>query len=222
MTDYRLVRARRKSIAIQVKNAEVVVRAPLRASKTEIDRFVWEKRAWIERHLLAQQRTVEQRESFTLGYGSRVLLCGREYPIVAAEGRVGFDGRVFRLPENLDSTQIKTLMVQVYRMVAETLLPERTRHFAQLMRVRPSAVRVTAAKTRWGSCSGKNSINYSWRLVLAAEDVIDYVVVHELAHIKEHNHSSRFWRIVEDMLPDYRARKKQLRVLQERLSAEGW
>ena len=90
------------------------------------------------------------------------------------------------------------------------------------MSVTPSAVRINGAKTRWGSCSGKKSINFSWRLIMASDDVIDYVVVHELAHLLELNHSARFWAVVEKILPDCRERRKQLRELQKRLATEDW
>ncbi|MDR2568929.1 MAG: M48 family metallopeptidase, partial [Oscillospiraceae bacterium] len=74
----------------------------------------------------------------------------------------------------------------------------------------------------WGSCSAKKSLNFSWRLIMADEDVIDYVVVHELAHLIEMNHSVRFWAVVERVLPDYRERQKWLRELQRKLNVEDW
>ena len=90
------------------------------------------------------------------------------------------------------------------------------------MEVAPSAVGITAAKTRWGSCSARRSINFSWRLAFADDAVIDYVVVHALAHITEMNHSARFWAIVAAVLPDYRERRERLKILQRRLVAENW
>jgi len=94
---------------------------------------------------------------------------------------------------------------------AKELLPAKVEHYAGLLNVTPTAVKVGCAKTRWGSCSAKNSLNFSWRLMLVDEDAIDYVVVHELAHIKEHNHGKRFWAIVESILPDYKVRRKKLK-----------
>ena len=90
------------------------------------------------------------------------------------------------------------------------------------MNVTPIAVKVNSAKTRWGSCSGRNSINFSWRLIMADDDVIDYVIVHELAHIKEHNHSDRFWAVVASVLPDYKMRQAKLKILQKKLASEDW
>lgn len=126
------------------------------------------------------------------------------------------------LPPGLSPEEIKRSVILVYRSTAKQLLANRVAHYARQMGVAPAAVRVTSARTRWGSCSSANSINFSWRLVMADDDVIDYVVVHELAHIVEHNHSDRFWRVVESVLPDYRQRRQRLKALQQRLSNEDW
>ncbi|MCL2068918.1 MAG: M48 family metallopeptidase, partial [Oscillospiraceae bacterium] len=80
-----------------------------------------------------------------------------------------------------------------YIAKAKAYIPARVTHFSKLMNVTPIAVKINGAKTRWGSCSGKKSLNFSWRLIMADDDVIDYVVVHELAHITQMNHSVRFW-----------------------------
>jgi len=96
------------------------------------------------------------------------------------------------------------------RKQAKAILPGRVAHFAAIMGVQPTAMRITGATTRWGSCSSKGSVNFSWRLMLCDDDVIDYVVVHELAHLREMNHSPRFWAIVAGVLPDYKRRKAKL------------
>jgi hypothetical protein len=101
-------------------------------------------------------------------------------------------------------------------------LTEKALGFAKQMSAIPAAIKINGAKTRWGSCSGKKSLNFSWRLIMAEDDVIDYVVVHELAHITEMNHSPRFWSVVESVLPDYRERRIKLKALQRRLSCEDW
>ena len=83
-------------------------------------------------------------------------------------------------------------------------------------------MRITGAKTRWGSCSGRNTLNFSWRLLAAEEDAVRYVVIHELAHTAEHNHSSRFWALVESACPDWRRQRESLRQTGLRLEREGW
>ncbi|MDL2258480.1 M48 family metallopeptidase, partial [Eubacteriales bacterium OttesenSCG-928-K08] len=85
-----------------------------------------------------------------------------------------------------------------------------------------SGVKITGAKTQWGSCSAKNSLCFSWRLVLVPQALIDYVVVHELAHTIEHNHSPRFWAIVAGVFSDYKELKKQLGLQAAALALEDW
>jgi len=96
------------------------------------------------------------------------------------------------------------------RKAAKEYIPPRVAYYAERMGVRPTAIRFTSARTRWGSCSAKNSISFSVRLMRKPPEAIDYVIVHELAHIREHNHSPRFWAVVAEEMPDYRMRKKLL------------
>jgi len=251
--DYTLTRSKRKTIGLYVKNGAVEVRAPLRASQAEIDKFVQSKRAWLEKHLTQSAERAEQRENFALNYGDTVTYRGQEYPIVAKAGnRVSFDDTAFYMPPNLSSEQIKMACVQIYKMLAQNICREKVAVFSEKMGVRPNAVNISSAKTNWGSCGRKeppkpqkyefskinidqmmrnmqarqgtvcHNLNFSWRLVMADDEVIDYVVVHELAHITEMNHSERFWSIVEGVLPDYKQRKNRLKELQKRLNTEDW
>ena len=94
---------------------------------------------------------------------------------------------------------------------AKDYLPRRTAHWSAVMELVPAGIKITSARTRFGSCSGKNSICFSWRLMLYPPEAIDYVIVHELAHIRHHDHSPAFYREVEAYLPDWRARRALLR-----------
>ncbi len=96
------------------------------------------------------------------------------------------------------------------RQKANTYLPERTAQWAATMGVSPTSVRITSAKTRFGSCSPKNRICYSWRLMAYPKEAVDYVIVHELAHILQKNHSAKFYAVVEKYLPDWKERKREL------------
>ena len=86
---------------------------------------------------------------------------------------------------------------------AQGVIPEKVKYFSEIMGVVPKSIRIGNAKSYWGCCSGDNRLNFSWRLMLMEDKVIDYVVVHELAHIKEHNHSKKFWDEVRKVIPDY-------------------
>jgi hypothetical protein len=104
-----------------------------------------------------------------------------------------------------------------YKKQAEEYLRQKCRHFAAVMGLRHGAVRINGAKTRWGSCNRKGDINFTYRLLFAPEELIDYVVVHELAHLKEMNHCAGFWSVVEQTMPDYRARRKGLREFEHQV-----
>lgn len=224
MTEYNLTRSKRKTVAIHItKDARVEVRAPLKVPQGQIDRFVMSKSGWINAHLAQRKKLLEKQSEFRLNYGGFALMRGVEYPIMqSALKRPVFDGGRFCLPPGLSPEQVKRELVKIYRAEAAKLIKDRVSLFSSLMGVTPAAVKTTGAKARWGSCSGKNSVNFSWRLLMAEDDAIDYVVVHELAHIREHNHSKRFWAVVASVLPDYARREKKLRELQTRLAGEDW
>ncbi len=93
---------------------------------------------------------------------------------------------------------------------AAEIIPSRVKYYSEIMEVKPTGVKITSAMTRWGSCSAKNSLCFSYRLMLYPIEVIDYVVVHELAHIKLKNHSKFFYEEIEKYMPDYKERIKML------------
>jgi predicted metal-dependent hydrolase len=222
--DYILIRSKRKTLALYITDdARLEARAPLKMPKSDIDRFIEQKQSWISKHLSAKAGQFEKRAAFRLDYGDFVLFRGKEYPIEArGKGKAGFDGKCFYMPGGFDSDRIKETVKQIYKQLAKKLLTAKTAEFAAKMSVSPSAVKISSAKTRWGSCSGSDSISYSWRLVLAGDDVIDYVVLHELSHIKHHDHSESFWAEVSAVMPDHKRQRRKLKVLQAKLEAEGW
>jgi len=97
------------------------------------------------------------------------------------------------------------------RKKAREYLLQKCRYFSEAMGLHPGEIRINSAKTRWGSCNKKGTINFTYRLLFVPEEAVDYVVVHELAHLKEMNHSPRFWSVVESVMPDFRTRRKLLR-----------
>ena len=98
-----------------------------------------------------------------------------------------------------------------YIEIARDIFTRKTEYYARIMGVSYGRISIREQKTRWGSCSSKGNLNFNWRLILAPEEVLDYVVVHELAHRREMNHSKAFYAIVESVLPDYRTARKWLR-----------
>ena len=172
MLEYTLIRSTRRTLGLEVtRECQVIVRAPLRCSRVQIDRFVNDHSDWIAKKIALQQR--------------------RAAAMAAME------------PTPEQERELR-------RRAAE-VIPQRVAHYAPLMGVTPVGVKITSARTRFGSCSGKNSLCFSWRVMLYPPAAIDYVVVHELAHIRHHNHSKDFWAFVASVMPDYRERQSLLK-----------
>ena len=98
--------------------------------------------------------------------------------------------------------------IKALREKAKEILPQKVKYYAKIMQVEPASVKINSAKKRYGSCSGINNLNFSLYLMEKDERFIEYVVVHELAHIRHHNHSKDFYRFVEQFMPDYKERMK--------------
>lgn len=109
--------------------------------------------------------------------------------------------------------------IKRYREQAKSVLAARTAYWAERMGVTYGRIVIREQVTRWGSCSTAGNINYNWKLILVPEELLDYVVVHELAHRREMNHSRRFWDVVEHELPDYRRRRKALRGYEDKINS---
>jgi len=215
---YDIVRSRhrRRTIAITIeRDGRVVVRAPAKAGRDTLHQFVQEKRPWIRKKLLQirQERTDAHPRAFASG--EKFFYLGDNYPLKVTDSLGGvpplaFIGGEFRLNERFKGDR-KALFVVWYKKQAETLIRQRIDRYREVMGIPSFQMRITSAKYQWGGCSSRDRITFSWRIVLAPLPMVDYVVVHELAHLRERNHSSNFWKIVEAILPDYRVRRQWLR-----------
>lgn len=206
---FTLIRSDRRTISLQVeRNGSVVVRAPKRMARREIDAFLAGKADWLSR-ALTQVRSQSAR------FPPLVLKQGAALPwldgalILNLEPRKGvkLEDLTLHLPQEHSDTALERWC----RERAREHFGERISHFSALMGVAPTGLRITGARTRWGSCTAKDSLNLTWRLMLCPRAQVDYVVVHELAHIRQKNHSPAFWREVEAVLPDWRERRRGLR-----------
>ena len=221
--DYSIIRSRRKTIGIYIIDGKVEVRAPLGMPTADIERVVTSKAKWITEKLSLTEQSHKQRSAFSLSYGDKLAFLGNDYLIEMREGRqAGFDGTVFYMPDGLEPEEIMSICITIYKGLAKQHLSRAVSRFSTAMGVKPVSVGITSAKTRWGSCSSRGSLNFSWRLILADSKAVDSVVVHELAHLIELNHSPRFWAIVYEQMPDYDEQKAVLQSLQKRLAAERW
>lgn len=206
----KIVRSRRKTIALVIdSDGELIVRAPFYASENDILRFVQEKQDWIEQKTREMKQKTIERPRLLLQEGETIPYLGRECMIFRGMTRkICFDGNAFLLPESEDA---EAKLVSWYKKRAAVILKERVESIAEKMQVSPAGVKITSAKTRWGSCSYTNHLNFTWRLIMCPPEVVDYVVVHELCHIIHKNHSKSFWKSVEGIDASYREHEKWLK-----------
>lgn len=213
VTAYELIRSNRKTLSIQITaDARLVVRAPLRMPKREIDGFVLQKQSWITDKLdLVRTRAALHKPSEPAS-GEEFPFLGRKLMLAISEHakRIEAVGGTLAIPKAWLSKAEQRLR-RWYCEQATVILKERLAYWRDLTGIRYCSVRLSDARKRWGSCSSRGSLNFSWRLVMAPIDVIDYVVVHELVHIEHMNHSKAFWAKVGEIMPDYEAKKKWLK-----------
>jgi predicted metal-dependent hydrolase len=211
--DFDIIRSRRKTIAVEItKEGGVLVRAPLKLAHREVLAFVHQNSGWIARKLHQVRALKGQTAPRRFRDGEAFPFLGEPYRLRFVDGADYLrkqDGE-FRLGIDL-SSRAEDLFRTWYRARAREILEDRVTYFTIRMGLSCRSVRITNAKERWGSCSVAGSLNFAWRLVMAPPAVIDYVIVHELTHLVEMNHSRRFWERLGRILPDYAQRRKWLR-----------
>ena len=209
--DYILKRSKRKTIAIIIDDdGNIVVRSPLRTSLREIDAFVEKHRDWIDRNQSRILERVRNRPEISLETGGKMPFLGREYRVRRGSmGNIRIQQDEMLIPEDYGTDEVR----QWLRQQILCILRERTAAMSRRMGLEITGLKLSDAKTRWGYCTSKNVLGFSWRLVFAGEELIEYVIIHELAHIRHKDHSRAFWSCVERYCPDYRGRRASLKDL---------
>lgn len=222
--NYRIIRIKRKTIALFVDPEEgVIVRASERITDRQIEVLVREKSNWIikKQEELKRIRFEIKKEFVT---GEKLSFLGQLYEleIIENEGIKTVsvtlkDGKFkIKVPSNLKDDnrreEIKRRLVEWYKKEARTKYKERVERYRKKLGVTYNKIYIRDQKTRWGSCSNKGNLNFNWRLIMASPSILDYIVVHELAHLVHANHGDDFWKLVESVIPDYREKREWLRV----------
>ena len=213
---YVLRRAKRRTIGLSIDHRGLRVGAPPRASLREVEALILHHADWVAQKL-DEWRSRRRPETLKIVDGLRLPFLG-----VSLEIRVALGSN--RVLWNEQAAPVLTLCLRTpaeaprvlekaLREKARLLFAERLEHYAVILGVHLPPLTLSAARTRWGSCSLKTGIRLNWRLVHFPRHIVDYVVVHELAHLREMNHSRRFWAVVERACPDYRAAREELKAL---------
>ena len=217
---YEVVRCARKTLGVVVSpDGRVVVRAPCNVSDTRISEFTERFKPWIFKHLA---RYEQSRTSKGFTSGERIPFLGKKYRLVVVpddnESAPAITGGQLRVhvPHGLSDIMqcrlVKESLSQWYDEQARKILTERLGRLAISLGVRPVGVKIKRQVRRWGSCTARGEINLNWQLVMAPPVVIDYIIIHELCHLRVHGHQREFWEYVAQYLPDYKKHKKWLRV----------
>ncbi len=208
--DY-LIRSNRRSVSITISpRCEVVVKAPKCVSLAEIEKIVMSKSGWITAHIEKTRANIALNQDI-MNYVD-VLFLGQVYHIVYDEKQkvIELEPSYCVVPAKFESVLVRRL-VSWYKVRAYEILGRRLEYFSALMKLEPSAFKLTNAKTCWGTCNSKGVVSLNWRLIMMPHDIVDYVVVHELSHLVQMNHSKLFWKLVESVLPDWKQRRNNLK-----------
>ncbi|MGI6225395.1 MAG: M48 family metallopeptidase [Peptococcales bacterium] len=223
---------RAKRIKIRIVKGQVKVSFPPGTDKKRVKEFVESQKEWIIKTLGNYQNQKEQRPLKIYQEGEEYLFRGKKYQlrIKSSEGikatvKLLEDSILILLPKDADdsnrSSQIKEILVSWYRDEAKRVYKSKLEHYALLMDCKYNQLRVKNQSTRWGSCSTKGNINLNWRIIMAPDEVINYLIVHELAHLKHMNHSQDFWNFVAIFMPDFAIWRKWLKDNGKFLSFEN-
>jgi predicted metal-dependent hydrolase len=216
--EYTLRRSRRRTIGLTVDDRGLTVTAPRWVAQAEIDAALVERAQWLRRKLVEWREHAARRERFAVRWehGAALPYLGETITLALEPSHAGAacrDGAALRLalPPGAGAEQIRDSVQSWMQQQARALFAERIEHFGALLGARPKRWSLSSARTRWGSCSADGSIRLNWRLMHFPPEIVDYVICHELAHLKELNHGPGFWRTVGELFPEYRRVRDLLR-----------
>lgn len=219
--EYKIIRSKQlfRNVSLNVKNGEVFVRAPFWVPKGFIENFITEKSDWIQKTLSKVKPKVPSKKYLHgedhLFFGKPLRLeitqtqkqlrtsIGRTEELLAVNIFEGFD-------ENKQAQEIKDALLRLYMEEGIAYLTEKANQYSDYFGVEYSKIELKKVSSIWGSCSAKNVLSFNRKLIMAPTEIIDYVVIHEVAHLRERNHSSRFWGLVFSLDKQYKEHRRWL------------
>jgi predicted metal-dependent hydrolase len=225
-----------KRLRIRVRPGQVEVVAPVKVRDWVIKAFVRENRSWIEEKKAELAEKIRQSplpQPIPLVTGAKIPLRGSHTGLTVRDRcsdrtvQVSYESDLLvTLPAKLAATEkdaaVKAALKDWFLEQLHSDVEEISDHFTRCLRVKPQKIRFRRQKTRWGSCSAKGNINLNWHLIFVPRPMLEYVVVHELCHLRHLNHSREFWALVASQIPDYKARSKWLREYRPNFPSEFW
>ena len=208
-----ITRSNRKTLSLSVlKDGQVVVKAPTRMSQESIERFVFEKQKWI-REKLAILHQNQQKYDDVINL-NKFLLYGNQYSLKISNVKkieTSSKDMCIYMPATVGDDKILSKLKNWYKKTAKSILEERLNYLSGLIKLTPKELKINDSKGRWGACNSKGTITLNYRVIMLDPYVIDYVIVHELCHLVEMNHSKRFWNLVSSFLPGLEQQKNKIK-----------
>lgn len=206
-----IIRSHRRSLCLTItKDGNFVVHAPTRMNMNDIIKYINEKEKWIT----AKQQEIQNKLNINkdiINY-NRFLFLGKRYDIEKMNGLKKIElGEKGLLVPNLEMYDLLPKIKKWYISQANKILKERLEYFADVMQLDYASVKLSNSKTRWGSCDNFRNIKLNFRLIMLPHKAIDFVLIHELAHILEFNHSKEFYKIIQTIMPSYKLQQKILK-----------
>ena len=207
---------KRKTISIQIKPNKIRVLSTYWISKNSVREFILKNESWIRKKLADQKLRVKPVTN--LVNNEKLTLCGKNYtlkvisePIIEPEIR----SETIIISNNFKTRKtfgsIESQILKLLKDFSFRVLQRKTFEISQIMNVRYNSVKIKNYKSRWGSCSSKGDISFNWKIIFAPENIIEYLVVHELSHLIHFNHSKLFWNKVEEFQYNYKENRKWLK-----------
>ncbi len=216
VVEYTLKRSgKRRTIGLRIDDDGLTVAVPLRASERWLNEVLQERADWVVKTLAGWR----SRKPAAIRWedGAAIPFLGENLALRVVPSLFGsapmLRGRELfvHVADRLDHAAIEQAVTQWLRREADVLFRERVAHFAPVLGAAPSELKLSSARTQWGSCTARGTVHLNWQLIKLPLRLVDYVVVHELAHLQEMNHSPAFWAVVKTACPDFKKRRAELR-----------
>ena len=218
LINYKIIGSSRTTLSLQIAgDGELIVRAPKHLKEEEIKKFLLEKKNWILTHLDKSVRRKQNQIAMKWIDNKAFTIYGEEFCLSIVIDKNSKE--IIQLKDNIlqiitadeSEKNIKEAVAFWFKKACKGVLIKRTAYYANKMNLSYGKITLKDQKTCWGSCSGNRNLNFNWKLLLMPPSILDYVVVHELAHLIHMNHSADFWAVVGSIVPDYKECRKWLK-----------
>ena len=203
-----------KAIAIRVKDKRVTIKVPFFINNNLIQQLVNKKLSWIKKQLNIQSKFLPLEKKLYIN-DEKFLYLGKYYKLKILKNKkysVNIEGEFLQVnvKNELNILKVKKLLKEWFHEKSFIYFKKETHNYAKINNLKINSVKVREYKARWGSCSNKGDISFNWRLIMAPPKIIEYVIIHELMHLKEHNHSPKYWNYVKSLYPNINEAKEWL------------